>query len=89
MLFLLQNEKEIDSETQSQMSRYADQLNEDDALFASWMNKVEDIVLEETCIGLLDCPDEDFRGNFEGGWTPKQMGLLVVFNVYRWLEGVI
>ena len=73
------------------MTRYIDDIvikNAGDRAFARWMNKVEDLVLKETKVGLLDLSDENYRTNFDDGWTSDQMGWLVVFHTNRWIDSL-
>lgn len=59
-------------------------LTYEDLLFCQWIDKVEDIVLENTKFYLLDLDDEMYMVNFEAKMPAEEMAHIVVnnFNAY-------
>lgn len=66
---------------------YHDQsLTYDDLLFCQWIDKVEDIVLENTKFHLLDLEDEMYMVNFEEKMPAEEMARIVVKNFDAYME---
>lgn len=61
-------------------------LDRDDLLFCQWIDKVEDIVLENTKYHLLDLEDEMYMVNFEGKMPAEEMARIVVKNFDAYIE---